>query len=268
MEHKRLGITGVMVPEIGLGVWRYRGGPAPLRHGVDLGATLLDTAEAYRTEDVVREAVAGIRDRVFIATKVSGDNLRYDDVLRAADRSLRELDTDHIDLYQLHSPNDSVPIGETMKAMEALVDDGLVRFIGVSNFSVSEMRAAQAAMTKYAIVANQVLYNLKRREIERDLLPYCLEQGVTVIAYTPLGDGSLATRSRPTGGGGMEALGSVAAEVDKTPGQVALNWCTSRPNVIAIPKSNSSERIEENVNASGWRLTPEQVRRLDESFPV
>ena len=111
MEHKRLGITGVMVPEIGLGVWRYSGGPGPLRHGIDLGAFLVDTAEVSRTEDVVGEAVAGIREDVFIATKVAGDNLRHDDVLRAADRSLRELKTDRIDLYQLHSPNDSVPPG-------------------------------------------------------------------------------------------------------------------------------------------------------------
>jgi len=268
VEHKRLGITGVMVPEIGLGVWRYSGGPGPLRHGIDLGAFLLDTAEVYRTEDVVGETVAGIREDVFIATKVAGDNLRHDDVLRAADRSLHELKTDRIDLYQLHSPNNSVPIGETMRAMESLVDNGLVRFIGVSNFTVSELRAAQDAMTKYPIVSNQVLYNLKRREIELDLAPYCLEEGITVIAYTPLGDGSLATRSGSTSDGGMGALESVAAEVDKTLGQVALNWCTSRPNVIAIPKSNSSERIEENINASGWRLTPEQVRRLDEAFPV
>ncbi len=268
MEQKQLGNTGVTVPEIGLGVWRYRGGPDPLRHGIELGAFLLDTAEAYRTEDVVGEAVAGVRDRVFIATKVSGDNLRHDDVLRAADRSLRELGCDHIDLYQVHWPNSRVPVGETMRAMEALVDRGLVRHIGVSNFSVGELRAAQAATTKYPIVANQVMYSLKRRDVERDLLPYCQEQGVTVIAHTPLGDGSLATRSRLMGGWGMETLESVAAEANKTLAQVALNWCTSRPGVIAIPKSNSAERIEENVNASGWRLTPEQVGRLDEAFPV
>ena len=118
MKLKALGSSGVMVPEIGLGTWRYGGGPEPLRRGVELGANLIDTAEMYRTEDAVGEAVAGIRERVFIATKVLGSNLRYDAVLRAADQSLRRLAVAKIDLYQIHWPNPQVPIAETMRAME------------------------------------------------------------------------------------------------------------------------------------------------------
>lgn len=266
MEYKPLGSTGVMVPEIGLGVWRYTGGAEPLRLGIELGAFLIDTAEIYGTEEVVGQAVKGIRDRVFIATKVSADHLRYDAVLRAAEGSLRRLDTHYIDLYQIHWPNPYVPIQETVRAMEALVDRGVVRYIGVSNFSVDQLREAQAAMRKYPLVSNQVLYNLNRRQIEADLLPYCQQQQITVIAYTPLDDGRLATGPRFHLDWRMWALGQVAAYVQKTPAQVALNWCTSRPPVIAIPKSNSPARVVENCGASGWRLSQEQIRFLDTAF--
>ena len=127
MEYKELGRTGVMIPEVGLGTWKYRGGPEPLRRGIELGATLIDTAEMYRTEDAVGQAIRGIRDRVFVATKVLGSNLRYDDVMRAAEKSLRLLDDPVIDLYQIHWPSRSVPIAETMRAMETLADRGVIK---------------------------------------------------------------------------------------------------------------------------------------------
>ena len=191
MELKRLGASGVMVPEIGLGTWRYSGGSEPLRRGIELGANLIDTAEMYRTEDQVGEAIAGIRERVFIATKVLGSNLRYDAVLRAADKSLRLLGVDKIDLYQIHWPNPGVPIAETMRAMERLVSDGLVDHIGVSNFSVEDMMEAQSAMQNNPIVSNQILYNLRRRRAERDVIPHCLEHDIMVMAYSPLHEGAL-----------------------------------------------------------------------------
>ena len=263
---KELGNTGVMVPEIGLGTWKYSGGVEPLRRGTESGAFLIDTAEIYGTEPVVGQALGGIRDQVFIATKVSGAHLRYDQVMRAAEGSLHRLGIEYVDLYQIHWPNPRVPINETMRAMEALVDAGRVKFIGVSNFSTEELRQAQAAMRSYPIVCNQVLYSLKERAIERDLLPYCQQNRITVMAYTPLADGSLATMPRLRPDRGMRVLAEVAAQVNKTLAQVALNWCTSRPNVIAIPKSNRVDRTLENCQASGWRLSPEQVRLLDEAF--
>ncbi|MDA1128733.1 MAG: aldo/keto reductase [Chloroflexi bacterium] len=268
MKYRELGGTGEMVPEIGLGTWKYSGGPEPLRKGIELGANLIDTAEMYRTEDAVGVAISGRRDKVFLATKVLSSHLRRDAVLKAADDSLRLLDDDVIDLYQIHSPNPGVPIAETMGAMEELVDRGIVRYIGVSNFSVAQMREAQQAMTKYPIVSNQVLYNLKRRQIERDLIPDCVENNITVIAYTPLADGSLAGKSRFRPDKGGEVLERVAKEVNKTRAQVALNWCLSRPNVIVIPKTNSVERTIENCEASGWYLTPAQVAALDEAYPL
>ena len=216
---------------------------------------------------MVGQAVQGIRDKVFIATKVSSGNLRYDDVMRAAERSLRRLAVEYVDLYQIHGPNAGVPVKEPMKAMEALVDSGMVKHIGVSNFSVGKMQEAMAAMTKYPIVSNQVLYNLKRRGIERDLLPFCQSNHITVIAYTPLASGSLVRGSWFRRDSSIQALEQVSAQVSKTEVQVALNWCTSRQNVIVIPKSNNVARTEENCGASGWRLAPEQVRYLDEAFP-
>jgi diketogulonate reductase-like aldo/keto reductase len=268
MEFKRLGNTDVMVPEIGLGVWKYKGGVEPLRKGIELGASLIDTAEMYRTEDVVVQADKDIRDQVFIATKVSGSHLQYDAVLRAAEASLRLLDTDCIDLYQIHWPSSSVPIKETLRAMEELVDRKQVKYIGVSNFSVRELQKAQEALRNYPIVSNQVLYNLNTRSIEQDLLPYCWEHDVTVLAFTPLDSGRLASKSKSMlrRGKAMRTLEQVATEVNKTVGQVALNWCVSRPNVIVIPKSDRVDRTVENCGASGWRLSQEQIRRLDEAF--
>jgi diketogulonate reductase-like aldo/keto reductase len=268
LEYRELGSTGEMVPEIGLGTWKYKGGPEPLRRGIELGATLIDTAEMYKTEDAVGEAIKDRRDKVFLATKVLGSNLRHDAVLKAAENSLRLLDDDVIDLYQIHWSNHSVPIAETMGAMEELVDRGMVRYIGVSNFSVAEMKEAQQAMTKNPLVSNQVLYNLKHREIERDLIPYCADNNITVIAYTPLADGSLSGRSRLLPGKRGSALEQVAEEAGKTPAQVALNWCLFRPNVIVIPKTNSVERTVQNCEASGWSLTADQIATLDAAFPL
>lgn len=142
MNHKDFARTGLKLPEIGFGTLDYQGGVEPLRRGVDLGACLIDTAEAYGTEDVVGEAIRGIRHRVFLASTALPRHFRYAGLLRAADQSLARLKTDHIDLYQLHWPNYAVPIEETMAAMEELVDRGKVRFIGVSNFSVIDLQKA------------------------------------------------------------------------------------------------------------------------------
>ena len=264
MEYKQLGATGVQVPEIGLGTWQYRGSLEPLRLGVRLGATLIDTAEVYYTEGYVGDALKGAREQAFIATKVSGEHLRYDQVLGAAEGSLRKLGTDYIDLYQVHWPDPGVPIHETMRAMEELVDAGKVRYIGVSNFAAEDLQEAQAAMARHRIVSNQVPYSLLHREIEESVLPYCVENDVTVIAYSPLEVGALALKptrgSRPI----TDALHQVAEETGKSMAQVALNWCICQPNVVAIPKASRAEHVRENCGASGWRLSDEQIETLNQ----
>ena len=266
MIYKKLGDTDLLIPEIGLGTWKYKGGADPLIKGVELGANLIDTAEGYFTEYIVGEAVKGIRDEVIIATKVSGRHLDYDDVLRACERSLNKLQTDFIDIYQIHWPNSSYPISGTMKAMEKLVDRNLVNYVGVSNFNVDEIIEAQHYFPNYKIVSNQVLYNLNSREIEFDLLPYCIENDITILAYTPLDNGRLCTSSGVNKSKKYKVLEFISDEVKKTTAQVALNWCNSHENVVSIPKSNSVSRTVENCNSSDWRLTEYQIEQLNNSF--
>lgn len=266
MRYKKLSSTELEIPEIGLGTWNYRGGVEPLRKGIEKGANLIDTAEGYHTEDIVGEALKGIREDVVIATKVSGRNLAYDSVLRSCEQSLHKLHTDYIDLYQIHWPNSSYPIKETMKAMQKLVDDGLVHYVGVSNFDIDEMQEAQSYFPNYRIVSNQVRYNLNDRSIEDDLLPYCIENDITILAYTPLSSGRLCSTEGLLKSKKYKVLKEISDQTGKTPGQVALNWCNSHENVVSIPKSNSVERTVENCGASGWSLTPDQIKLLNEAF--
>jgi diketogulonate reductase-like aldo/keto reductase len=268
MEHKQLGRTEVTVSEIGLGTAYYRGGVGPIRRGLELGASLIDTAELYGREEVVGEAVADRREQAFVATKVAGNHLKHDDLLRAAEGSLERLGLSAIDLYQIHWPGDgTVPRAETARALEAVVDRGIARFIGVCNFAVSDMEEMLGAMRNHPIVSNQVIYNLGARGNETDLFPFCAEHGVTIIAYSPLGLGKLVKRRWFRRNEALDALSDIAQDVGKTPAQVALNWCTRHDHVVAIAKSNSAERIEENCAASGWRLSADQIARLEAAFP-
>jgi diketogulonate reductase-like aldo/keto reductase len=262
MNYKFLGDTTVRLPEIGLGTFNYKGGVEPLRTGIALGASLIDTAESYGTEEIVGEAIQGNRDRVFLASKVSPAHFRHPALLLAAERSLQRLRTDYIDLYQLHRPNYTVPIQETMAAMEQLVEQGKIRFIGVSNFSVAELKKAQAVLSKYKIVSNQVRYSLVERTINPELLRYCQENRVTVIAYSPLAKGLPHIKLRDP----ENILAHVAAMTGKTEAQVALNWCIAKDAVIAIPKATSIDHVVEDCAASDWRLSPDQVRLLDEGI--
>jgi diketogulonate reductase-like aldo/keto reductase len=268
MEYRELGATGVKVPEIGLGTWQYRGGSEPLRKAVELGAFLIDTAEMYGTEEAVGAAIKGIRQKVFIATKVTGNHLRHGEVLRAADASLKRLGIETIDLYQIHWPDPAVPIAETMGAVEKLVEDGKVRFIGVSNFYLKNLQEAEAALTRHKIVSNQLKYSLLQRGIEEDTLPYCEKNRITVIAYSPLARGELTKNPLLKNRSALGVLQKIAAETGKTMSQVALNWCIAKPEVIAIPKTDRVERVEELCGASGWRLSQAQIAVLEKAFPA
>jgi diketogulonate reductase-like aldo/keto reductase len=257
MNLKKLGQTGVMIPEIGVGTYKYKGGPELLRKALELDDSFIDTAELYENEAVVGEAIRGRTDRVFIATKTH--HWRYAEVIRSAETSLRLLGIDTIDLYQLHWPNAAVPIAETMSAFEDLADQGKIRFIGVSNFTLSEMNQAQSVMRKHKIVANQVRYSLIDRSIEVQLLPFCQKASVTIIAYSPLAHSFQKILDADP----HDVLGKVAKSANKTKAQVALNWCVSKPGVTAIPKTESIEHLVENCGSSGWRLTAEQLDMLD-----
>lgn len=255
MEYISLGPTSQQIPKIGFGTWQLRGGDGVLKRAVALGAGFVDTAESYDTESNVAGDIEGFREKVFIATKVSPEYLSYDDVLGHAEASLKRLRTKFIDLYQVHWPNPEIPVSETMRAMETLVAQGKVRFIGVSNFSAAQMKEAQDALKLNALVSNQVKYNLFDRAIEDEVLPYCQQNKITVIAYSPLARARFDTRG--------DALRQVAAEAGKTPAQVMLNWCVSKPGVMAIPKTNRADRVDEAAASVGWELTPQQRKRLD-----
>jgi len=259
MKLKQLGDTGVQIPELALGTWQYQGGAEPLRAGIELGASFIDTAELYGTETVVGQAIRGIRDRIFLASKVSPRHFRRQDVIKAAECSLKQLNTDYLDLYQLHWPNYTVPIGETMSAMERLVETGKIRFIGVSNFTAAELRRAQSTLSKTRIVSNQVRYSLVDRTPEEGLLQYCGDHQVSLLAFSPLATGFDRMRICDPD----DVLGQVAAAVGKTRAQVALSWCVSRPGVVAIFKADKTEHVQENCAASGWELSPEHIQLLE-----
>src|SRR5881296_4710807 len=276
MQFRPLGRTHESIPVVGLGTWgiggemgsdssRDEAGIQALRLGLDLEMKFIDTAEMYgggHSEEVVARALEGRRDRVFVASKVSPRHFAYDDVLAAAKRSLKRLGLKQMDLYQLHWPSSSIPISETMRAMEKLVKDGLIRHIGVSNFSVAQMKEAQASLSRKQIVSNQVEYSLLDRSIEPDVLPYCQQEGVTVIAYSPLGKGRI-----PKGrGGSFKVVDEIATKYGKSRSQVALNWLLNHGSVVVIPKAIDKAHVRENAGVVGWRLSPDDSKKLATAF--
>jgi len=230
-----------------------------LRRGVELGCNLIDTAEMYadgRSEEVVAEAVKGIRNEVFIASKVSPGNLHHDDVIAACMRSLKRIGTPYIDLYQVHWPNTRVPIRETMAAMEELVREGKIRYIGVSNFSVAQTNEARDTLSKSELVSNQVEYSLMSRGVEADILPYCEKEKLTMIAYTPLAKGNVPESAIP---------GAICLKYNLTPIQVMLNWVTRRESVVAIPKSANVKHVEENASSVSTRFSEEEYQAIEKT---
>ena len=264
MENVFLGSTQTTVPKIGLGTARYFGGQGVLVKGLAAGLRLIDTAESYNArgdepgeaELLVGSELAGRWDQTFIASKISPRNLAAADVPVHALASARRLGVEVIDLYQIHGPNPSIPIAETMGALERLVDEGLIRFIGVSNFSADQLKAAQDAAGRYPIVSNQIRYNLFDR-VDADVLDLCRETKVTVIAHTPLSLGSFG------GHGGSAVLAEVSRATGRTPAQVMLNWLVGQEGVIAIPKTDRPERVAELAGSVGWELDSDERRALD-----
>lgn len=265
MDKAVFGWTGEDLPLVGQGTWEIEKDPRPravqaLRLGIDLGLSVVDTAEMYGNglaEQITGEAVKGQRDRVFVVSKVLPSNATYDGTRRACERSLRRLGIDCLDLYLLHWPG-SHPIAETMRGLESLVRDRMTRYIGVSNFDVDELKTAQQALSNERLACNQVLYHLGDRGIERRLIPYCNDQGIAVIGYSPFGHGAFR-RSKP--------LAAIAERNGKTVRQVVLRFLT-RDGVFAIPKSGNPDHVRENAGALGWELTEEDTRAIDAAFPA
>ena len=273
MIKRNFGWTGVKVPAIGMGTWMIEGPQEvesraieALRLGLDLGLTHIDTAEMYgsgRVEELVAEAIHDRREEVFLASKVLPSNASYKGTLRACRQSLKRLKTEWLDLYLLHWPG-SYPIRETMRAMEKLVEDGMIRFIGVSNFDVDQLDAAEKALSKHRLACNQVLYHLGYRGIERHIQPYCANRGIAVVGYSPFGHGSFP----PPESTGGRVLAEIAKRHGRTPRQVALNFLTRHPSVFTIPKAGRPEHVQENSGGTGWELTSDDLIAIDRAFPA
>ncbi len=263
MKYKELGSTGEKISEIGIGTWKMPADSTDainaIRKAVSIGIDFIDTAELYGNEEMVGKALTGTGG-VKIATKVSPHNFKYDDVIKACNRSLVKLNVKEIFLYQLHWPNHSVPIGETMRAMEQLQKDGKIRHIGVSNFDVKEVKAAQAALKDSRIASNQVEYSMLVRYVEKDILNFCQKNGVTIIAYSPLSHGAIFSKKYEAL---TELLGRISASHSKSVAQVALNWVIDKKNVVAIPKATEESHVIENAGASGWKLSAKEQEEID-----
>ncbi len=257
---------GEAVPALGMGTWNMGEDPgarteelAALRLGLDLGMTLIDTAEMYgegRSEQLVGEAVAGRRDGVFLVSKVYPHHAGRREAVAACERSLRRLGTDRIDLYLLHWRG-QVPLAETMEAFLALRAAGKIRHFGVSNLGLDDMQELWTVPGGRDVAANQLLYNLGRRGIEWDLLPWLREHQVPLMAYSPLEQARLLRRP---------SLAGFATRHGITPAQAALAWLLARPGVIAIPKSANRARVRDNAGALALRLDAAQLAELDTLF--
>jgi diketogulonate reductase-like aldo/keto reductase len=264
--------SGEPVARLGQGAWaigdervRRKDEIAALRLGLDLGLALIDTAELYgsgRSEELIAEAIAHRRDQVFLVSKVLPGNATKRGTIEACKRSLQRLRTDYLDLYLLHW-RESKPLEPTLEAFVSLKSSGLVRDYGVSNFDVDDMEEAASVAGGEWITANQVLYNLNERGVEFDLIPWCRERAMTVMAYTPLGNSG----SRMEAILGNKTLRSIADRLRATPAQIALAWLLRKDHVVAIPKAGTPEHVRENRAALDLVLTKEDLREIDAAFP-
>ena len=259
--------SGAKIPTFGLGTWRMgedarrrAAEVAALRHGIERGITLIDTAEMYgdgEAESIVAEAVGKRRAEMFVVGKVLPENASRRGTVAACERSLKRLNTDRIDLYLLHWRG-SVPLEETLEAFAALVAAGKIVEWGVSNFDISDMGELWKMPDGNAGATNQVLYNLTRRGIEFDLMPWCRQRKLPVMAYSPIEQGRLL---------GHRALAEIAARHRATPAQVAIAWLMRHDDVIVIPKAAEIAHVDENLTALDLLLTHDDFTALDHAFP-
>ncbi len=258
---------GRIVPALGLGTWNLGDNPdarkeeiAALQCGIELGMTLIDTAEMYgegKSEELVGEAIRGCRDQVFLVSKVYPQNATRKGLVAACERSLRRLGVEVLDLYLLHWRG-STQLSETVEGFERLAADGKIRGWGVSNFDTPDMQECWNLKGGKSVSTDQILYNLTRRSVEYDLLPWCREKHIAAMAYSPVEQGRL-TRHK--------ALDSIASARGVSRTQIALSWLLMQDEIIAIPKSGKVSHVEENRKAADIALTAEELAELDRAFP-
>lgn len=281
VPYRKLARTEVSIPAIGQGTWKFgeeqgkeKEETATLLYGISKGFTLIDTAEEYANggaEKVVGQAIQDIRNDIFLVTKVSAKNCSYNGVLQAAEGSLERLKTSHIDLYLQHWPSQQYEVAETMAAMSELVNKGVVKYVGVSNFSIQLMQEAQRHLGSVPLVCNQVAYHLNDRRIEIEVLPFAKNNGVTVMGYSPFGFAPhvFGMKGFPeVGSQERNALEFIGVKYGKTAHQVALNWVLRQDGLVTIPKAANKEHIRDNYNALSWDLHREDLDLIDLYFPI
>ncbi len=259
--------SGESVPILGQGTWGMGEDPrkrkqevAALQEGLDLGMTLIDTAEMYGdggAEEIVGEAVGERRAEVFIVTKFYPQNASPTRMVAACDRSLKRLKAEYIDLYLLHWRG-SIPLHQTLDGFDTLLRSRKIRNWGVSNFDLSDMKELVSLPGGSRVTTNQVLYNLQTRGIEGNVLPWCREHNIPIMAYSPLGQGRLLKHRR---------LKTIAERTQATPAQITLAWVLSHRGIIAIPKTSRLEHLKENYGALELHLDKTDLQELDETFP-
>jgi diketogulonate reductase-like aldo/keto reductase len=261
-------LDGTSLPALGLGTWSYGGGGtadyshdaesiATMRQIIEMGYTHLDTAESYgknHCEEIVGQAIKAYnRNDIFITTKVAPEHLHADEVITAAEGSLRRLDVDAIDLYLIHWPNPNIPLDDTFRGLNALLADGRIKRVGLSNFGVEQMRESMRLCTG-PIITNQVKYNLLHRDPENNgVLAFCQQEGIILTAYSPLKSDVMEN----------SVVKRIAAAHNVTPAQIAIQWLVRQPAVITIPKSSDLEHAQENVDALNVQLSDAEVAELD-----
>ncbi len=303
MEYRKLGKSDLKVSRIGLGTWQFgtKGWrfedkeemKKVLNSALDQGINFIDTAEVYGggvSETVIGEVIKerGDRDDLVIATKVAPRHFRYKDVLRAANKSLERLGIKTIDLYQLHWPNEYVPLQETMRAMEELVNSGKVRYIGLSNFPPCLTKEAVLHLKNNDVISNQVKYNILERDVEKEILPAMRELGIVIIAYSPLAMGLLTGKydektvfpeedyrsNHPLFAikenfnqviNIVETLKEMAGKYGKSVPQIAINWLLKFDDVFPIPGAKSPKHVESNIGSVGWSLSDEDWMKIKEA---
>ena len=268
--------SGFSMPVFGLGTWGMGGNDRrnplnndrkdiqAIRNALSSGITHIDTAEMYaggHAEELVGEAIKDYnRKKLFIVSKVWPTHLHYDDVLNSCANSLKRLKINYLDLYLIHAANPDIPIRETMKAMDRLLKEGLIKNIGVSNFSVKSFQKAQSA-TENKIVNNQLHYNLLIREVEkRGLLSFCQNEDIMLTAWRPVQKGKFSTES-------YQIVDELAQKYHKTPVQIAINWLLSQKNVVTVSKMSHPRHLQENLGAVGWEMEIKDIEKLRQEFP-
>ena len=269
--------NGFEIPVLGFGTW-FMGGSfekeinydesrdiEAIRKTIELGGYRFDTAEMYAegySEEILGKALKEYdRSKVFVTSKVSATNLSYDSVISSCKKSLARLQMDYLDLYLIHAPNPDIAIEETLRAFDYLKDEGLIKNIGVCNFSVERLKEAQSK-TKNKIVLDQVHYNLLFREPAlKGVIDYCQNNDIFIEAWRPIQQGGLAKK-------GIDITDRLCDKYQKTPAQISLNWLISQKNVTTITKTSNSKHLEENLGAVDWNMSDEDTKLLIDDYPI